>query len=290
MNNRIGVIGFGKMGQLHAMAYEKLGHIVTIFDSHPIEKSKHFYISDFNEFLANIDIISICSPTHLHFEHIKICIESGKKILVEKPICSTYEQTTTINNMLQKNNTVLTVGFIERFNPAFIALTNYLNNNEISIKHITATRTNPTSGRILDADIVTDLSVHDIDLVLLLCKFSDYIILNCDYIENNGMKDEINANINIGNITADIITSRISDKATREIKIETLGGKIIICDLLNKIVTIDGNSININESNPIVDEIESFINLCNGFENSCTNIDENIKVMKLTNELSSYKK
>lgn len=289
MNKKVGVIGFGKMGKLHAMAYAKIGHRPLIFDKFKIENNEYNYTNDFDYFIKNCDIVSICSPTSYHFEHLKILISNNKNILVEKPICSNIEQTLAINELLKKHKTKLSVGFIERFNPAFCELLNHIKNNNFKLKNVTATRTNPSSGRIVDADIVVDLAVHDIDLVLLLCGFLNYTINGVKYTENNNMKDEIDAKLQIGGTNVNLITSRISDKSVREIKIETVCGKTITCDLLNKKLISSGQNIEIIDTNPIVDEIQSFINLCENLPNNCTNIFENIMVMQLTDELSKYK-
>ncbi len=64
----------------------------------------------------NFDIISICPPIQTHFDIIKKCIETGvKAIFCEKTISYSLEEANQIIELRKKNNVVLGVNYILRW-------------------------------------------------------------------------------------------------------------------------------------------------------------------------------
>lgn len=83
----IGSNGF--IADRHKQAIEEIGSEVTLTcDIDPDAKADFI---DYREMLASplmeyVDAISILTPNYLHAEHIRACLSSGKKVLVEKPL------------------------------------------------------------------------------------------------------------------------------------------------------------------------------------------------------------
>src|SRR6185503_12118877 len=103
---RIGIAGFGFMGQFHYRAYQEIpGAKVAalfdfdakVFDRAPIQGNiasgelaglKEIpNFSDLDKFLAqDLDVIDICVPTFLHREIAERALGSGRAVLCEKPM------------------------------------------------------------------------------------------------------------------------------------------------------------------------------------------------------------
>lgn len=213
---KVGVMGCGEMGQHHVRVYSQLEGVGLIgiadLDRERVSKLAKEYeteaFTDYNELLKlDLDVVTIAVPTTLHKEVALNTMNRGINLLVEKPIADTLENADAIIKGAEKNDTKLMVGHIERFNPAVIALKE--NQNEIGrIVAISAKRVGPYNPRIRDVGIITDLGVHDIDVMSYLYseriknvhayagsvihKFEDYAHILLGF--NNGNSGAIETN------------------------------------------------------------------------------------------------
>jgi predicted dehydrogenase len=93
-------------------------------------------------------------------------INRGIHVLVEKPITATLEQADKLISAAQEKNVKLTVGHIERFNPAIQELKKRIDNGEIGdVIRVQSRRMGPFPARIRDVGVVIDLASHDVDIV-----------------------------------------------------------------------------------------------------------------------------
>lgn len=83
------VIGYGNAGKRHHEAYRQMGMDVIIADSRAIEGAT---VTKWQDHLAEVDIISICTPDEFHFEQAVICLNAGKHVMVEKPPCTRLDE------------------------------------------------------------------------------------------------------------------------------------------------------------------------------------------------------
>ena len=103
---RIGIAGFGFMGQCHCRAYREVSkaRVTAVFDSDPRTFEKPptqgniaagelgdlkgaAKFTDFERFLADdLDVIDICAPTYLHRELTEMALRSGRAVICEKPM------------------------------------------------------------------------------------------------------------------------------------------------------------------------------------------------------------
>lgn len=70
----------------------------------------------------NIDIVSICTPQHLHAEHTIAVAEAGKHIVIEKPIANSVDEMKAMKSAVHKAKVKTVVSFVLRWNPLFITL------------------------------------------------------------------------------------------------------------------------------------------------------------------------
>ena len=170
---KIGLFGVGNMGQNHLRNLTMLKQVeiayIYDFDKDVCEKMSELYnvpiLQNFDEDLKKIDGAIIVTPTSTHMDYIKKISKYVKNIFVEKPLSDTLESSEEIVKLAKKLNLNIQVGFIERYNPAVIALEKVIKNSS-HIINIDFSRTNKVSSRITDVDVVIDLMIHDIDLAL----------------------------------------------------------------------------------------------------------------------------
>ena len=143
-----------------------------------------------NDLLDSVDAVSIVTPTVTHFYYARKALTRGVHVFVEKPITTTITEAEELVDLAYKNDLVLQVGHIERFNEALLRADKSIT-DPISI---TSLRTCQYNGRCRDVDVVLDLMIHDIDIIL--SYFGEWI-----EIEARGSKyfddhwDNVTANI-----------------------------------------------------------------------------------------------
>lgn len=220
---RAGVIGVGHLGQHHARIYSELENIdsVGIYDTDRkrareiAEKNGCQVYDNLDELLLNSDLLSIASPTQTHYDYSKYCVEQGKHVLVEKPICSTLDDARKIVALVEKHGVKFQVGHIERFNPAIMALSSIL----LRPIFIEANRLAPFTPRGSDVPVVYDIMIHDIDIILSLVqsRVKEIKAVGVPILTND--IDIANAKIEFENgALANITSSRISLKRERKIR------------------------------------------------------------------------
>jgi predicted dehydrogenase len=221
---KVAVIGVGHLGKEHARIYSQLPNVelVGVVDRDPARAGEiaGFYgvsaYTDIEDILDKIDAASIVVPTDQHFSVAKTLIESGKKILVEKPITSTLKEAKSLVSLAEEKEVLLQVGHIERFNPIIQAVSKSVENPRFIEIH----RLSPFTPRGTEVSVVLDLMIHDIDIILALVKDE---IKKVDAIGVNVLtkhEDIANARIAFKNgCVANLTASRVSAERMRKIRI-----------------------------------------------------------------------
>lgn len=126
--------------------------------------------SSLEDMLRDVDVVSIASPSSMHFHHTALALEHGLDVLVEKPLALTVENALMLERMasLRPSQPVVQVGHIEHFNPAIVELRKLLTEHEPIA--IDMQRLGPFDGRISDTDVVQDLMLHDIHVLITVAN------------------------------------------------------------------------------------------------------------------------
>lgn len=178
---RVAVIGAGSMGQNHARVLSHMDDIIlagvadiNVQQAKKIAaKYKTCFFSNYKEMFDALDIeaVIIAVPTSFHKECALYAIEHGKHVLIEKPIALYEKEAQELIELATEKKVILTVGHIERFNPAIVELKKRLDNGELGeIYKIDVQRIGPYPIRINDVGVVIDLAVHDIDIINYLME------------------------------------------------------------------------------------------------------------------------
>ncbi len=177
---RIGVIGFGFMGKMHAAIFNGLPHtkLVAVADVDPSRFTDanlpevQFY-TDFRELIGREDIeaVSICVGDAVHFAPAMLAAQAGKHIFLEKPIALDLEEAKQIVQAAHENQVKLMTGFLLRFDPRYAGVKDLLERGRLGeIVHIHARRNSPKSEGPArykgSTPLVFHVTIHDLDLVL----------------------------------------------------------------------------------------------------------------------------
>lgn len=141
--------------------YDPLGADLGLLHGEPVT-------NDLNHFLDHqFDYCVVSSPTHTHKDMALKLAALGVPVLIEKPLALSVEEALEISEAFESLGLLGSVGHIERYNPAIMALREKLESGLLGkVFQITTRRVGPYSGRIRDVGVVRDLASHDIDLVL----------------------------------------------------------------------------------------------------------------------------
>ena len=222
---KIGLLGVGHLGKIHIKCLLELDdtyELVGFFDPNDQHATKAMEMHGIKRFenldalLEAVDVVDIVTPTPTHFELGMKAVAAGKHIFVEKPITSTLEQAIALEKAALEKGILGQVGFVERFNPAFLAL----NGHNIHPMFVEAHRLAVFNPRGTDVSVVLDVMIHDLDILLKL------IISPVKEVKANGVAivspeaDIANARIEFENgAVANITASRISLKNMRKFRL-----------------------------------------------------------------------
>lgn len=86
--------------------------------------------------------------------------------MIEKPVVDELHVGYKLLTKAKESTEVVQVGHVERFNPAVVALQEFL--DELTVIDITSRRLGPPPDRYIADSAVIDLMIHDIDIILML--------------------------------------------------------------------------------------------------------------------------
>jgi len=174
---KVGIIGAGTMGRLHARVYRELGvDLVGVADiDHKVaEEIAHKYettaFGNCEHLLEQgLDAVSIATPTWSHNEIALKAISRNINLLIEKPIADTVGKAEEIISQARSSHIMLMVGHVERFNPTVTKLKEIIGEGILGdLITLSARRVGPFVERVKDVGIITDIGTHDIDIARYL--------------------------------------------------------------------------------------------------------------------------
>ena len=221
---RVGVVGVGYLGSIHARIYQRMPNVnlAAVMDTNTESGSQVAqecdcrFVQNLGDLLDSVDAVSIVVPTSLHREIAEPFLERGIPVLLEKPVAHTLEDARAIVELANRSKTLLQIGHLERFNAGVVRLAAELDRPRFMEVH----RLGEFVARATDVDVVTDLMIHDIDIVLSL------VSSELRYISAVGAR-VITDHVDIANArlefedgaVVNVTASRVSSKKFRRIRI-----------------------------------------------------------------------
>jgi scyllo-inositol 2-dehydrogenase (NAD+) len=188
---RCAVLGLGRLGMIHVknlagkISGAQLVHVVDPLERRAEQVAREFGVPKWSKDPGavfedpSVDAVVIVTSTSTHAEMIALAAKSGKHIFTEKPITQTLEEADAVIRLIRDNNVVCQVGFMRRFDPAFMEARRRILAGEIGkpIYFKGLTRDNPPGKYPISppiefikhsGGIFLDLSIHDFDLARYL--------------------------------------------------------------------------------------------------------------------------
>ena len=217
------MLGAGHLGKIHLRLLNESSRykLVGFYDPDQnaakalAQSTAYTCFDSAEELIAACEVIDIVTPTLYHFEVAKKCIASGKHIFIEKPITHTVAEAEELVALATAKGIKGQVGHVERFNPAFKAVKEYLGKPMFIESHRLA-EFNP---RGTDVSVVLDLMIHDIDIILSVISSPIKHISASGVAVISETPDIANARIGFENgAVANLTASRISLKNMRKLR------------------------------------------------------------------------
>ncbi|HEX7003676.1 MAG TPA: Gfo/Idh/MocA family oxidoreductase [Trueperaceae bacterium] len=176
---RIGVVGCGFMGSLHAatLAQAANAELAAVFDrdrqaAKKVAEEHAASVADTLEELVagfELDGLIVATPDDLHAEPVYAAAAAGLAVLVEKPLAHTLSDARQMLAACEEAGTLLMVGHILRFETVYanlrLAVRGGVIGNVVSVfarRHGLRTEAERFKGR---AHVIDYLAVHDLDIL-----------------------------------------------------------------------------------------------------------------------------
>ncbi|NCA69904.1 MAG: Gfo/Idh/MocA family oxidoreductase [Sphingobacteriia bacterium] len=221
---RVAVIGVGYLGRFHALIYSRMPNVelVGVLDSDPARAAAVAaeagcrVLPRLDDVIQDAEAVSIVVPTTAHLEVAAPLLTRGIPVLLEKPIAASLADAQQIVDLAQANGALLQIGHVERFNAGVMALAQRIE----TPLYIEAQRMGGFVERATDVDVVSDLMIHDIDIILSLvgAPIANIAAVGASVLTEH--VDIASARLEFDNATvANVVASRVSDKTTRRIRV-----------------------------------------------------------------------
>jgi predicted dehydrogenase len=221
---RVAVLGVGYLGRFHALIYSRMADVDLIGVVDPnvaraeavAAEAGCAAVADVGELADRLDAVSVVVPTTAHLEVAAPLLRRGIHILMEKPIAATKAQGEELVRLADQSGSVLQIGHLERFNAGVMALAEQIERP----RYVEAQRMGAFVERATDVDVVSDLMIHDIDIVLSLI---DSELCDISAVGTRVLTEHVDiasARLQFANgAVANVVASRVSDKKTRRIRV-----------------------------------------------------------------------
>jgi myo-inositol 2-dehydrogenase/D-chiro-inositol 1-dehydrogenase len=177
---RIGVLGVGRIGRMHAelLEHQVPGAAVTaVYDAYgpaAREVSARLGVPAKDtaaELIAaeDVDAVAICTPTGLHAEQIIAAAEAGKAIFCEKPVSLDLATVDAALAAVEVGGVPFQIGFNRRFDPAHAAVAAAVADGSVGephLAHITSRDPDPPPLEYARSSggLFLDMTIHDFDM------------------------------------------------------------------------------------------------------------------------------
>ncbi len=144
---KVALAGAGAFGIKHLDGIKNIDGVeVVSLISRDLEKTKEVadkygikhITTDLNESLAlkEVDAVILCTPTQMHADQTTACLEAGKHVQVEIPLCDIYAEGQAVAALAKSTGLVAMCGHTRRFNPSHQYVHNKIKAGEFNIQQM----------------------------------------------------------------------------------------------------------------------------------------------------------
>ena len=209
---KVGLIGCGFMGGMHAACYAALADlgvkVTAVADVRPeyaekVANGAEVYATGMELIeKADVDVVDICLPTHLHASHAVAAMKAGKNVFVEKPIALKDEDMELILKTEAETGAKVQVGQVIRHWTEYVWLKKAVDAGTFGkIRHAMFRRLSSRpewawEGWIHQVDksggVAVDMHVHDVDFIRYIMGEPDVVKAHA-HRDADGVIQQINA-------------------------------------------------------------------------------------------------
>ncbi len=215
---RVGLIGCGFMGGMHAACYKELEGvelfaIADVREEKANEMAERYGVKNIyatgKDLIENaeVDIIDICLPTFLHAEHAELAMKKVKYVFIEKPVCFSKEEGERLLQLEKETGALVQVGQSLRFADEWVWLKEAVDSGvygEMKTAIMRRLSPLPTWGwenwlhkPEMSGSVALDLHIHDVDFMRYIFGEPDGFTSTAQRNEN-GVIDQIFTTYNYG--------------------------------------------------------------------------------------------
>ena len=177
---RIGLIGLGRIGAMHAGVLAALPQVDELLVSDPLGAAVEDTVARLAKVRsahslealleAGLDGVVIAAPTNTHAELLRACVARGIPTFCEKPVAGTADETVAIRDALAESTVAVHIGYPRRFDPAFVAARDAARAGTLGRLHTVRSTTldpapPPAAYLAVSGGIFRDCAVHDFDAI-----------------------------------------------------------------------------------------------------------------------------
>ena len=134
MNYKVGIIGYGKMGEIRHHAINEISSVEVVAISEPSIGSELELIPNLthDEIInhPDIDAVIVCTPNFLNKDLTIRSLNAGKHVFCEKPPCFTEKDMKDIIEVEKLSNKKLMYGFNHRHHDSIIRMKKIADNGD----------------------------------------------------------------------------------------------------------------------------------------------------------------
>lgn len=182
MMRKIGLLGAGRIGQVHAKTISAHADSTLFAVSDVVAENAKTLAAQYgasamssDDILAHpeIDAVLIATSTDTHSDLIEAATSAGKAVLCEKPVDLSLERARACLANTQESGQPIMIGFNRRFDPNFRAMKTALENGDIGraeLVNITSfdPAPPPVSYIKVSGGLFRDMMIHDFDMATFM--------------------------------------------------------------------------------------------------------------------------
>ena len=177
---KIGIIGIGRMGQIHLdNLMQKFSEVEVVAISDINEEARQWaekytiskFYSDYQDLISDqeVNTVVICSPTNQHAENIIAAAQAGKNIFCEKPMDLSIQTATKVLQIVEKAGVKFMLGFNRRFDPNFMKIKGLIEEGKVGDPQIVKITSRDPAPPPIDyikssGGMFLDMTIHDFDM------------------------------------------------------------------------------------------------------------------------------
>lgn len=240
----------------------------------------------------DIEAILVCSPTHLHYEHVRSILEAGKRVFCEKPFTRTLEQAKAL---MDRGKDKIYVGHVLRFFQQYSLAREMVIQGELGTIHKIICRrlnSNPVGSQNWfnemekSGGVLLDLLIHDFDW--LLWTLGPPEDLQVQTFPNKDLSGWLHAQVKLSwqhGVSAEVEGSWLHDRFEHHLLVESSKGHLKYSPEGNNLILKTDHSFNkipLDATDPYELQMRNFVGWLKGDQKPGVTLQEAYQALEIS--------